>query len=52
MSRQLSHALSSSSHQLHKADLLLDNNNITKVDNLAPNIKDLPTPSSTPTTVR
>lgn len=51
ISRQLSHALSSSSHQLHKADLL-DNNNVTKVDNLAPNIKDLPTPSSTPTTVR
>uniref|UniRef100_A0A1B6K9Y5 Centaurin-gamma-1A n=1 Tax=Graphocephala atropunctata TaxID=36148 RepID=A0A1B6K9Y5_9HEMI len=52
LGRQLSHALSSSSHQLHKSDLLTDNNNVTKMDNLAVNSKDLPTPSSTPTTVR
>ncbi|KAG8273534.1 Arf-GAP with GTPase, ANK repeat and PH domain-containing protein 3 [Homalodisca vitripennis] len=52
LGRQLSHALSSSSHQLHKSDLLSENNNVTKMDNLSVNCKDLPTPSSTPTTVR
>ncbi|XP_054279813.1 centaurin-gamma-1A isoform X2 [Macrosteles quadrilineatus] len=51
LGRQMCQALSSSSHQLHKADLLLDNNNVTK-DTLTISTKDLPTPSSTPTTTR
>ncbi|XP_039290844.1 centaurin-gamma-1A isoform X1 [Nilaparvata lugens] len=63
LNRQLAHNLSTSSHQLHKMDIL-DNNNISKltlqtgpsdnliIPNASPNAKDLPTPSSTPTTTR
>ncbi|XP_075231189.1 centaurin gamma 1A isoform X2 [Lycorma delicatula] len=65
LNRQLvhNHNLSSSTHQLHKPVIennILDNNNVAKIppstlgpsDNLAPPPKDLPTPSSTPTTTR